>query len=69
MNNQHKEIKNLNSKLEKVSAELIKKNQKLETTLANLERTHTQMVQSEKMASIGQLAAGVAHFRSWPIIF
>ncbi len=37
------------------------KNKKLERTLKALEDTQTQMLQSEKMASIGQLAAGVAH--------
>jgi two-component system, NtrC family, sensor kinase len=55
------EIKELNQKLKKISSELIKKNAKLASTLKNLERTQAQMVQSEKMASIGQLAAGVAH--------
>jgi signal transduction histidine kinase len=55
------EIRSLNQKLQKISAELIKKNAKLATALKNLERTQAQMVQSEKMASIGQLAAGVAH--------
>jgi two-component system, NtrC family, sensor kinase len=55
------EISSLNQKLKKISSELIKKNATLESTLANLERTQAQMVQSEKMASIGQLAAGVAH--------
>ena len=55
------EIRTLNEKLKRISSELIKKNATLENTLSNLERTQTQMVQSEKMASIGQLAAGVAH--------
>lgn len=57
----NEEIKGLNNKLKKISSELIRKNIKLESTLKNLERTQAQMVQSEKMASIGQLAAGVAH--------
>ncbi len=33
----------------------------LEETLAKLQRTQSQIIQAEKMASIGQLAAGVAH--------
>jgi signal transduction histidine kinase len=55
------EIKTLNRKLQKISRELIRKNLKLESALENLEKTQAHMVQSEKMASIGQLAAGVAH--------
>ena len=63
------EIKSLNEKLKKISSELIKKNVKLEKTLGNLERTQAQMLHSEKIASIGQLAAGVAHEINNPIGF
>lgn len=55
------EIKALNERLVKSSLQLETKNKKLECTLNQLEETQTHMVQSEKMASIGQLAAGVAH--------
>jgi C4-dicarboxylate-specific signal transduction histidine kinase len=36
-------------------------NAKLENTLANLQATQKQLVQSEKMASLGELTAGIAH--------
>jgi two-component system, NtrC family, sensor kinase len=55
------EVKQLNQKLKLVSSELIAKNGKLKSALENLEKTQAKMLQSEKMASIGQLAAGVAH--------
>jgi signal transduction histidine kinase len=41
----------------------------LKETHAALEKLHQQLLQSEKMASIGQLAAGVAHEINNPIAF
>ncbi len=49
--------------------ELIDKNNKLDKTLARLKTTQSQILQAEKMASIGQLAAGVAHEINNPIGF
>ncbi|MBE9547291.1 MAG: response regulator [Proteobacteria bacterium] len=43
------------------TAALQKGKKELEQTLNRLKETQAQMIQSEKMASIGQLAAGIAH--------
>ncbi|OGR14953.1 MAG: hypothetical protein A2277_21060 [Desulfobacterales bacterium RIFOXYA12_FULL_46_15] len=49
--------------------ELILQNKKLDSTLRELKTTQGHILQSEKMASIGQLAAGVAHEINNPIGF
>jgi signal transduction histidine kinase len=41
----------------------------LKTTLSELQRTQAQVIQSEKMSSLGQLVAGIAHEINNPINF
>ncbi len=47
----------------------ITKRDNLEQTLDNLKKTQSQLIQSEKMASLGELTAGIAHEIQNPLNF
>ncbi|MGK7922083.1 MAG: GAF domain-containing protein, partial [Trichodesmium sp.] len=63
------ELAKLNSALQKSEAGEREKSSQLEKALKKLKLTQTQLVQSEKMSSLGQLVAGIAHEINNPINF
>jgi two-component system NtrC family sensor kinase len=48
---------------------LTEQRDELQSALANLNKTQTQLIQSEKMASLGELTAGIAHEIQNPLNF
>lgn len=61
------EIIKLNSDLTQTNSELYKKTEELSQTIQMLKETQDQLIQSEKMASLGMLTAGIAHEINNPI--
>lgn len=54
---------------QKANTILTEQKEKLEHTLAELKSTQDQLIQSEKMASLGELTAGIAHEIQNPLNF
>ena len=59
----------LEERVKERTEELETSNHKLSDTISELKDTQTQLVQAEKMASLGQLTAGIAHEINNPINF
>jgi signal transduction histidine kinase len=55
--------------IEEINRELNLQKEELQITLENLKQAQSQLVQSEKMASLGQLVAGIAHEINNPVNF
>jgi signal transduction histidine kinase len=62
-------LEHTTTKLKTVIKALQRSNQYLSQTLCELKHTQAQLVQSEKMSSLGQLVAGIAHQINNPITF
>ncbi len=58
-----------NKELNDLNAEIREQKEKLEITLTGLKSTQAQLIQSEKMASLGELTAGIAHEIQNPLNF
>ena len=69
-NNQLREmLTNVEGKVAERTAELIKANGELEQALTDLQQMQIHLIQAEKMSSLGQLIAGIAHEINNPVNF
>jgi len=61
--------KNLELVVEERTQELQIKNEELQATLNHLQETQSHLIQAEKMSSLGQMIAGIAHEINNPVSF
>ena len=62
-------VNELEVKVAERTAEITRQKEELEKTLSELRATQAQLIQSEKLASLGELTAGIAHEIQNPLNF
>ena len=65
----HQNLERYNATLERQKREVESKNIQIEQALSALQETQSQLIQTEKMSSLGQMVAGIAHEINNPASF